>query len=148
MRLYKIASDDLYFRTGHLQDGTQVLMGLQRPELVLVEFDTDGNYQKTETKAYNNKDEQIEFQGWQDEIGLVPGGIVIKTFFLSERSIGIRDLPEHYQAVLDHPKDYKDDEDERQELLKDIKEWQEQGDFVLVWDEDYYFNKNGELESS
>lgn len=87
-----------------------------------------------------------ELTDWQDELGFTPGTISIQQFFLSERWIGIKDLPEHYQEVIDQPDEI--DESRRRELEEDIRRWLQAGDFVLYWDEEYYLNAAGELESS
>ena len=75
-----------------------------------------------------------------------PGTIFVKPFFLQEAGLGISDLPEHYQEFLDHPKNAN--EDERFYYPEEIKEWREGGNFVLWWNEDYFLNEEGELESS
>ena len=148
-RLYTITSDFLHFNTGRLADGTQILMGQQWSELVSVEFDAAGNYLRTATRDFDQSDEDelsVSTRSIQAEIGLIPGAISVKRFSLPERHIGIRDLPDHYQDVLDRPEDFN--EEQRRELLEDIRQWQEAGDFVLEWDEDYYFSRDGELTSS
>lgn len=83
---------------------------------------------------------------WQIELGFVDTTIVVQNFFLADDWIGISDLPEHYQHVIDHPDGYEVDRYE--ELSADIRLWRERGDFVLYWDEEYYLNRDGELESS
>ncbi len=163
-RLYQIATTIPYFYTGRLMDGTQMLMGVQPPNLVGVVFDADGNYLRTSLKQLsreqrptlrdqpevNPKSAEDEFSayiyGWQRELKLIAGTISVKQFSLPERWIGIRDLPEHYQEVLDHPENFS--EERLRELQGDIQEWRESGEFVLDWDEDYYLSKEGELDST
>ena len=70
----------------------------------------------------------------------------MKTFFLRDRWIGIEDIPRHYQQFLESPEEVN--EEYRAELLEDIRQWRERGDFVLHWDEDYYFDRNGAISSS
>jgi len=49
-RLYRIQNQVEYFGAGRTQDGHQILLGVQLPELVLIEFDKVGNYLHTTTK--------------------------------------------------------------------------------------------------
>ena len=75
-----------------------------------------------------------------------PGTISVKAFFLPDLWLGIRDLPDHYQDFVDHPEDAT--EDERFYYPDEIDGWRGRGTFVLWWNEDYFLNAEGELESS
>jgi len=88
----------------------------------------------------------VEMEKWQKEIGFTAATISINQFFLSDRGIGITDLPEHYQAVRNHPETYN--AKRLKELQDDIRTWNEADNFVLYWVEEYYLNQDGELESS
>lgn len=161
---YRVSSNPPYFYTGHLTDGTQMLIGVQSPDLVGVVFSVNGEYLRTLTKQISQK-RQLATQGksefvpdfveddfsayiyeWQMELKVISGTISVKQFYLSERYIGISDLPEHYQEVLDHPEDFS--EERLRELQGDVQAWRENGEFVLYWDEDYYLNREGKLEST
>lgn len=107
-------------------------------EFYRVEFDTEGNLIAVFSRE--TSDLLSVFQPF------VPGTISVKAFSLPELGLGIQDLPEHYQNFLDHPEN--NNEDERQHYPKEIEEWRESGNFVLLWNEDYYLNTDGELESS
>lgn len=159
--LYSIATNIPYFYTGHLADGTQTLMGVQLPHILMIEFDADGNYLKTSLKEFSEErqptdaalveaDAENEFSahiyGWQVELKVIPSTISVKRFYLPERFIGITDLPEHYQQVLDYPENFT--EERLQELQGDIEAWRGSGEFVLDWDEDYYMSEKGEVEST
>lgn len=157
---YNIRDNYDYYRAGYLRNGHQVLMGPQMPELVLVEFDTDGTYLRTATRhtdVTTNSDENLRFGTWYDEylteisrwqaeIGFVPHTITVKPFFLDERWIGIRDLPDHYQDVLDNPTIVT--EERYKDIHRGVQAWLERGNFVLFWDEDYYLNSDGDVDSS
>lgn len=159
-RLYHIKNDANYFYAGRIKNGKQVLMGIQAPEIIVIEFDEEGNCSNTilriiskellptqQSISVSETDElTTKLHVWQNELGFVPGTISVKIFFLTDRWIGIRDLPDHYQNVLDRPEDYSDDR--RRDLLEDIRQWKKQGDFVLYWDEEYYLNRRGEVDSS
>jgi hypothetical protein len=151
-RLYTIQHDGWHYHAGRIRSGTQVLMGVQLPELVMVEFDDEGGFLRTLQRALSraavsDEDQRArELERWQEELGFTPGAISVHRYFLPERWIGIRDLPDHYQEVLDRPEALT--EERRRELEEDIRLWRERGDFVLYWDEDYYLDRDGELQSS
>jgi len=159
-RLFQIKDDGNYFRAGYLRNGHQVLMGVQSPELVMVDFDIDGTYLSTTIRSIVSTDRSsgrrtldpsadMLFEGieqWMDEIRLMPRTITVKEFFLEDRYIGIRLLPDHYQDVLEHPDGY--DRERLTELTEDIRSWTDQGSFVLFWTEDYYMSREGDVDSS
>ena len=159
-RLYNIQNSEIYFHTGHLENGNQVLMGIQFPDIALLEFDPQGNYLSIAARGIPKQflsvrngiywaDDivlQALIKNWQDEIGFIPGTISVKPFFLPDQWIGIQDLPDHYLEFLNQPENY--DEERRLQLQEDIRQWRESGDFVLYWSEDYYLNQEGEVESS
>ena len=135
-------------------------MGIQLPELVMVEFEEGGEYLKTSLRElsqeqvddFQNLSEQDEgeqadaIRDWQREVGFTSATISVKPFFLQDRWIGVKNLPDHYQEFLSHPENYNSQR--HKELQEDIQNWNERGDFVLYWDEEYYLNQDGELELS
>lgn len=156
-RLYLIQDDVHHYRAGRLNNGNQVLMG----EFSRVEFDPEGNVVATSCP----EDTSYTVQALDAEGNVLsayfrptdlpppsvmppftPGTISVKPFFLTECSIGIRDLPDHLQEFLDHPENA--DEDERFYYPEEIDAWRECGNFVLWWNNDYYLNEDGELASS
>ena len=159
-RSYHIQNSTYYFYAGYLENGNLVLMGIQQPKLVMVEFDPEGNYLKTSDREvfqerltsglhHNETREDILLSvllDWQRDVAFRAGTISVKPFFLPELDIGIEDLPEHYQEVLDHPEQY--DAERLTELQGDIRDWRERGSFVLYWVEDYYLDRDGDVESS
>ncbi len=133
-RLYLIQNDAHHYHAGRLDNGSQVLMdGFYR-----VEFDTEGNF----LAAFSRETSELPLVVQS----FVPGTISVKAFSLPELGLGIQDLPDHYQDFLDHPEN--NNEDERQHYPKEIDEWRESGSFVLLRNEDYYLNADGEIESS
>ena len=159
-RLYNIQNDPILFHTGRGENGNQMLIGVQFPEIVLVEFDAQGNYLRVVTREIPKQflsvgngifqaDDTVLLaliENWKDEMGLIPGTISVKQFFLPDRWIGIRDLPQYIQDYLDAPGNY--DEELSRELQEEIRQWREHGDFVLNWDEDYDLNQEGEIIGS
>jgi hypothetical protein len=156
----EIQNQTYYFRTGHLVNANQVLISAQLPELVMIEFDKDGGYMRTLVKELphellssikgrlwiDSDDLFIEIDKWANETGIKQGTISVQKFYIPERSIGIRDLPDHYQEAIDQADDY--DEDERREILEDVHLWCERGDFVLWFTQDYYMTAEGEVDST
>jgi len=150
---YTIRPGHDVFDAGVLNDGQQVLVGLQLPELVVVRFSSRGSLigvtvVATVTSSNGSTADQAnsELARWKAEVGFRATPITVEPFFVRDRWIGIADLPQHYQEVLDHPESC--DKDRRLDLLDDIRQWQVRGNFVLYWDEDYYLNKDGEVVSS
>jgi hypothetical protein len=156
--VYNLGSNPSVFYAGRINNGNQVLIGVQLPEIVIVEFDTQGNFltfsvqdlpeggQDSTSRAYNLEMSEIPLQVIQETLGFTPSIIAIKRFFLEDRWIGIEDLPDHYQDVIDYPENY--DEERLQELREDIRSWRENGDFVFFWCEDYYIDRDGDIASS
>lgn len=163
-RLYNIRNSPPYFYTGRLPEGMQTLINVQLPDLFMVIFDAEGNYLRTSTKVILQERHLAgasvaeappesaydEFtpcaHEWQRELGVTPGTISVKQFYLPERYVGITDLPEHYQEVLDHPEYF--DADRLQELQGDIEGWLGSGEFVLDLDIDYYMSEEGDVNST
>ena len=161
-RLYNIQNSTYYFHTGCLTDGHQVLMGVQMPEAVLLLFDASGNYECTHVRDFSTLPStdfsqgfyaqegishisEKEIPAWQEEIGYVPGTIRVKRFFLPERWIGIREIPEDYEEEAINA-DFPDEEAE--EMREVRRRWYADQSFVLCFDEDYYMSEDGDVDSS
>ena len=71
---------------------------------------------------------------------------MIEKFEIPERSIAVRDLPDYLQEFVDNPSSFE--KDRRQHLAKYLAEWEEGGDFVLIWDEEHEMNAQGEITST
>ena len=82
-----------------------------------------------------------ELDKWANDIGLIQNIITVKPFYLPEYSIGIKDLTDECQASLDGA-DVGDDWSE------EVQRWQDEGDFVFVWEQEYYMNQGGEVTST
>ena len=154
LQRYTIAGcDDYGFYTCTAANGHQLLFGIQLPELVVVDFDRDGiltevavrPLRTTTTDPYDDEVAR-ELEEVKRELGWRPSAIHVAEFFLPDRWIGIRRLPDHYQELTDHPERFS--EPQRAELEDDIGHWMARGDFVLYWNEDYYLDRDGEVVSS
>jgi hypothetical protein len=141
-RLYTIQNDIYHYLTGHLSNGNQVLMlgedKTNTGEIPRVEFDPQGNV----VAAYT----QDHLPAPTELLHFEPGTIFVKSFFIEEMWFGVDDLPDHYQEFLDDPANAT--AEEHLHYPEEIRVWQENGDFVLWCNEDYYLNKSGELVSS
>ena len=69
-RLYQIRNEGFPFSTGRLADGTQILMGPQPPELVIVEFDADGKYRTTLAEEFGEGEVQPTYRCGKQRPGL------------------------------------------------------------------------------
>lgn len=141
-RLYTIQNDVYHYYTGHLSNGNQILLNSDgseddTPIFPLVEFDKDGNLLGVYTEETGPPFSPLRF---------TPGTISIKKFFISDQWIGITDLPEHYQDFLNHPENAT--EEEHFHYPAEIEGWRSSGEFVLWFNEDYFLNEDGELDSS
>lgn len=142
-RLYTIQNDVYHYLTGHLGNGSQVLMigdgsdsGI--PSFPRVEFDAQGNVMVV------HREEPTDLSA--ASAMFTPETICVKSFFVPDIWFGIQDLPDHYQEFLDHPENT--DEAERLDWMESIEDWRERKSFVLWCNEDYYLSEDGELESS
>ncbi len=150
---YVIACGQGYFDAGKLPGGRQALVGVQLPNLMVLLFSAEGDFLAAHTipiassdrSSIGDRAQQVVLE-WEEASGFQPVTIRVKPFFLDELWIGIRDLPEHYQDVIDNPDDFEPYR--KDELLEDIREWNRSGSFVFYWTEDYYMSIDGEVESS
>ena len=67
--------------------------------------------------------------------------------FVTDR-VDIFPLPGHYQEFVDDPENPSFDRGQREPLPGYIEEWVEGEEFVLLWCNDYWLDKNGEVTSS
>ncbi len=156
-RRYPIRSHDGYFfYTGRTPDNGQVLMGLLCPDLVAFHFDLDGKLLRSGRRpvpffqgvtAYDIYDERIPplIEAWQKEMRLRPATIKVKKFFSEEHGIGVEDYPSHFHEILSDP---DADEEEKADVRESMESWDEDGQFVLLWGNDYWLDESGEVVSS
>ncbi len=146
---YRIAPSDDYFLVGRGND-CQVLIGIQGTETVCVFFTSDGKLLRLETRAVAQNDDEkavrTTMAEWLQESGARIETIEIEKFAIPERSIGIRDLPDYLQELVDDP--FSFEADRRQHLSKCVSEWEAEGDCVLIWDEEYEMNSQGQITST
>ena len=157
-RRYRIKTHESYgFWTGITPDRSQVLMGLGCPDLIAFFFDTEGNLLHVERRSieffrcvippYDIYDERIPalIDAWKMGMGLQPATIEVKKFFSEEHQIGIDDYPEHFDEILSAP---HETEEEKSNVRDSMRLWDADGQFVLLWGNDYWLDKSGEVVSS
>jgi hypothetical protein len=159
-RTYYLQSEPDHFRVGRLPNGNQVLMLIDVPDFVLVEFDADGNHLGITTRAMPPEllllDRHgvwvgfdrfwVELEKLANDIGLSDNTITVRRFFIPDRELGIKDLPEFYEETLDGTNDF--DEIELGGVMEEIQRWLDEGDFVFVWSQEYWMNREGEITST
>jgi hypothetical protein len=172
--LYRIKPHERrWIYAGVTSDKRQVLMGLDCQNLVAIFFDKEGNLLDVQQRVLSfmvedaergvsrsRYDEKImpRLLSWQEELGFQPATISVHKFFvLEERAspqehawqrdgIGIVDYPAYYHDAFAHPDAYT--EEERQEVLSGKARWERDGQFVLWWGNDFWFDSTGECVAS
>lgn len=156
-RLYAIKPDEGYFSAGVKPDGQQVLIGLFCPNLVAFHFDRDGKLLRSEqrpvpfvkdvTPPYDIDDERIQpmIETWKAEMRFRPATISVRKFFSDEHDIGIEDYPSHFHEILSDP---AADEEEKAGVRESMELWDKDGQFVLLWGNDYWLDESGRVVSS
>jgi hypothetical protein len=155
--VYPIQNNCNYFVTGYTNLGEQVLMGViagdHGQEILYVLFDSKGEFRLANAEPLPAVASSMPVGPVaqltipvQQRLGFQPHTIHVRKFDLPDRSVGIEELPEHYQEFLAHPEEH--DPDRQEELAEDVRQWVTDGDFVLRWGEDYYLNSDGDVSSS
>lgn len=152
-QLYRIVAWENIFRTCRSNNGDQLLIGVQLPELVAVVFDRHGTFERITTRQLRSAtagpdDDRVasELDEMIRDLRFAASPIEVKRFFLDDFWIGIKAMPDHFEEVLEHPDHF--DETQRAILRDEMAKWIARGDFVLYWCEEYYLNRDGEVESS
>jgi hypothetical protein len=158
-RLYRIKSNEDYsFYAGRLADGRQALVTLDvRLLLVVTLFDAAGKMVGEEERDLAGR-WPIPGHGYADvdhaelhaylwaEFGFKPAVIRIRKF-VTDR-VSIAPLPAHYQEFVDDAESPSFDGEQRERFRAYIKEWVKGEEFVLLWGNDYWLDKNGDVTSS
>jgi hypothetical protein len=148
---------------GVTSDNRQTLMGLFWPNLVAFFFDKEGvllGVEERPLQIAGQNDQHIEHEliAWQEDLGFQPTTILVHKFFVLNEAvtprenawhrdgIGIVDFPAFYHDVLAHSEKYT--EDEIAHVRIEQPRWDRDGDFVLWWGNDYWFDGTGECVAS
>lgn len=151
-RLYPVKTNEDYnFYCGRLADGRQALATLDvRLLLVVTLFDSAGNLlgeeQRNLADGYPEGDLADLPEYLQGDFGFKSGMICVREFATDR--VAIFPLPAHYREFVHHPETSSFDDAQRERFPVYIKEWIENEEFVLLWGNDYWLDKNGEVTSS
>ncbi len=150
-RRYAIQHSTEYFAAGRVAStGMQVLLGIQAKEILCLYFSDEGEFNTLETRVIPERSTADTagdmMTAWMSELGATPATIHVGKFSIPARAIAIRDLPDYLQDFVEDPS--KSEDERRESLSKYLASWRKSGDFVLVWDEDYEMNAQGEVVST
>ncbi len=84
----------------------------------------------------------------QHQLGFSPGLIRIKEFRIPQEMFAVYHLPEPYQEFLENPNSSVFDDEERKMFPGLIHQWNEWGQFVLEWGNDFWLDCTGEVVAS
>jgi hypothetical protein len=157
--LFPIRSDPWHgFCAGFLPDGHQVLVGwIEDGKMAMVIFDRVGNLigvvhldlptpgELLEAGYSAAVDEDNCEDYLSRELNVSPGVIRIRAFCLPEEEIAVYELPDCLQDLQENPSNPSLSENERHELQEFFQVWKDRGQFVLVWQNDYWLDCNGEV---
>lgn len=164
---YKLESNEYYgWRTGIMSDGDQVLMGLDINAEICIVFDSRGKMIDGIERCFDrdgatvdapiknwpfclstkgNAIAQSRFKSWRQLAIDTEQPIVVEEFWFDNRFIGIEPMPSDYVDFLDDPTSF--DEEERAEFPAMIAEWQSSNMYVFWWNENYWMNPDGSVNS-
>jgi hypothetical protein len=147
-RLYPLKADEGYFEAGVTRDGRQALMAAFYPMTFAIFFASDGRFlEYVERPNATNAPDEAELKRWQAELGFQPRTIHVEKFVIDDVGLGIEDLPGHYEELLDDPES-EPDEAERAQRFQEIRNWIDEGCFVLYWGNDLWLDGDGSVSSS
>ena len=78
-------------------------------------------------------------------MGLRPATIKVRKFFARKPYVGIEDYPAHFGEILSDPEAA---EEEKDDVRDPMGLWDQDGQFVLQWGNDYWLDDAGEVVSS
>jgi hypothetical protein len=93
---------------------------------------------------------------WQAEIGLVPSEVRVRLFLYPDerneayerpRRIYIQRYP-RWALILLHDPFFYADREERNQLYRDLADWEASGSFIFWWGKDHQMSKDGEVLST
>jgi hypothetical protein len=147
-KLYSLRAGEGYFDAGVLPDGRQALMAAFYDATFAILFAPDGTFvEYLERPNAVRAPNESALRAWQTELGFTPQTIRVEEFYVDDREVGIAELPSHYQELVDDPES-QPDPDERAQLMREIEQWQHDGNFVLYWGNDLWLDASGHVASS
>jgi hypothetical protein len=155
------SAPERYFYAGHLPDGRQALIARSvYGQLIAAICDGGGNLTQVvhqelpsppvlpDSGEIREVDEDEFREYLRREFGFSPGLIRIKEFHIPEGMFAVYHLPPHYREFLENPNGPSFDEEERQAFPGLIRQWNECGQFVLEWGDDFWLDSTGAVVAS
>lgn len=162
--LYPIEGHPEYwFYTGRTED-KQALLGLIGNDLIVFQFDSEGNrlgdqetlfsvndfVKKMEGKELQEVQLQSEIERqirlFRTRTGFEDTGIQVKRFRLREINVGIEDMPDDVQECLLNPSAFS--EQDRVDLTDTLEGWKDENLFVFWWGQSFTMDAEGLVTSS
>ncbi|MBV9123107.1 MAG: hypothetical protein JO112_07110 [Planctomycetes bacterium] len=150
-----------YFYAGRLPEGRQALIARSvYGELIAAIFDGGGNLMQVihqelasppvllDSDEIREVDEDSFQEYLQREFGFCPSLIRIKEFRIPQEKFAVYHLPQNYQEFLEDPNSLAFDDEERKAFPGLIAKWNEWGQFVLEWGNDFWLDSLGEVVAS
>lgn len=156
-----IQHDGSRFWTGSTPANEQVLFGASLPNIVVYYFDRVGTLARKEllplqTPLMIDPDSGYYLTGpafmeaLEREIGQTAversislGAIRVEPFFDTDEGVGVKELPSDFEYFLEHPDKFAGKDAES--LRESIDQWRTDESFVLVWGEELWMSKDGEI---
>ena len=151
------SAPESYFHAGHMRDGRQALIARSvYGKLVAAICDGAGNLEQVIQEELpsppvlpdSGEVREVDQAYLYRQFGFTPGLIRIKEFRIPDEKFAVYHLPEIYREFLRNPNSPVFDEEERQAFPGLIQQWNEDGQFVLVWSNDYWLDSTGEVVAS
>ena len=161
----------ILFMAGTTPDGRQLLLGPHNRALVAIWFSPTGEMESVERKASpeevrpsghsplppvgakgrtaaliqqaRQRDEAVRNAAvaWAEQLGLIPGPILVRRFFLDDAMIGISDPAVAYARLFAGSDAFESEEE-------GLACWEESGEYVLWWGREYFMNHQGKAVST
>jgi hypothetical protein len=154
------SAPERYFYAGRLPNDRQALIARSvSGHLIAAIFDGDGNLHEVIhqelpcppvlSDSGGRELDEADFSDYlHREFGFSSSLISIKEFRVPEEVFAVYHLPELYREFLDNPDSSTFGDEERVALRSLIREWNESGQFVLEWGNDYWLDSRGEVVAS
>jgi hypothetical protein len=155
------SAPERYFYAGHLPEGRQALIGRSvYGQLIAAICDSGGNLRQVIHRelpsppvlAGSGEIREVDEDDFEEylsrEFGFSPGLIRIKEFRIPHELFAVYHLPEQYRKFLENPDSPAFGEEERQAFPGLIRQWNERGQFVLEWGNDFWLDSTGEVVAS
>jgi hypothetical protein len=152
------SAPERYFYAGHLPEGRQALIARSvYGQIIAAIFDAGGNLMQVIRQElpsppvlpgsvhFREADEDRLQEYLRHEFGFSPGLIRVKEFCIPGEEFAVYHLPQLYQEFQENPNSPAVDAVDREALPEVIRQWNEGGQFVLEWGNDFWLDSTGEV---